>query len=244
MQLRTHGLNPHPIACDNYFVNREDTPVDENGKKDYENLNAIDVEQFNEDINALLEGKEVELPTYNFITGKREYNGDRLKLGEKDILVIEGIHCLNDALSYKLPMESRYRIYISAMAQVSIDSHNRIPSSDGRLIRRIVRDARTRGHSAQATLAQWESVQRGERKNIYPYRENADVIFNSALIYELPILKVHAEPLLFNVPEDSPEYFEAKRLLKFFDYVLGGDSMDVPYNSLLREFVGGGIFKV
>ena len=184
------------------------------------------------------------MPTYNFITGKREYNGETLKLGSDDILVIEGIHGLNDKLSYTLPKESKYKIYISALTQLNIDEHNRVSTTDGRLIRRIVRDARTRGISAKQTINRWKSVRDGEESNIFPFQEQADVMFNSALIYELCVLKQFAEPLLFGIERDCPEFIEANRLLKFLDYFLGVDTEDIPKNSLLREFVGGSCFNV
>ena len=244
VQLAANGLKPHPIAVDNYFVDRENTPLDENGEKNYECLEAIDVEGFNRDMLDLLAGKKVELPVYNFISGKREYHGDFLQLGEDDVLVIEGIHGLNDALSYALPAESKYRIYISALTQLNIDEHNRISTTDGRLLRRIVRDARTRGISAQETIHRWASVRRGEEQYIFKHREKADVMFNSALVYELACLKVYAEPLLWGVDRDTPEYLEAKRLLKFLDYFLPVPGDEVPNNSLLREFIGGSIFNV
>ena len=238
------GMKPHPIGVDNYFKNREDTPFDEFGEKNYECLEAIDVEQFNKDMLALLNGERVELPVFNFKTGLREYKGDFLKLGKDDVLVIEGIHGLNDKLSYALPAESKFKIYISALTQLNIDEHNRIPTTDGRLIRRIVRDARTRGTSAKETIARWPSVRRGEEANIFPYQEEADVMFNSALVYELACLKVYAEPLLFGIDKSEPEYLEAKRLLKFLDYFISVPSEDIPHNSLLREFVGGSCFDV
>ena len=244
IQLSAHGLKPHPIAVDNYFVDREHTPLDEFGEKNYECLEAIDTKQFNEDMLNLLSGKNVDLPIFNFKTGCREYRGDQLQLGKDDILVIEGIHGLNDKLSYALPKESKFKIYISALTQLNIDEHNRIPSTDGRLIRRLVRDARTRGTSAQKTLAMWSSVRRGEEENIFPYQEEADVMFNSSLIYELAVLKQYVEPLLFAVDKDSKEFIEAKRLLKFFDYFVGIGSEFIPTNSLLREFVGGGCFRL
>ncbi len=244
IQLRANGFIPHPIAVDNYFVDRENTPKDKDGKYNYECLEAIDVEQMNQDLNDLLEGKEVQLPVFNFKTGKREYNGETKKLGEHDVLVIEGIHCLNDALTYGLPKENKFKIYISALTQLNIDEHNRIPTTDGRLIRRMVRDARTRGTNAKQTIAMWPSVRRGEEENIFPYQEEADVMFNSALIYELAVLKQYAEPALFGIEKDCEEYIEAKRLLKFLDYFVGIGSENVPANSLLREFVGGGCFKI
>ena len=244
IQLRAHGMRPHPIAVDNYFVNRENTPLDEFGEKNYECLEAIDVEQFNKDMLALLSGERVELPVYNFKTGMREYRGDFLQLGKEDVLVIEGIHGLNDRLSYGLPMENKFKIYISALTQLNIDEHNRIPTTDGRLIRRIVRDARTRGISAKETIARWPSVRRGEEANIFPFQEQADVMFNSALVYELACLKLYAEPLLFGIDQKEPEYVEAKRLLKFLDYFVAVPSEAVPHNSILREFVGGSCFDV
>lgn len=244
IQLMAHGMHPHPIAVDNYFVNRENTPLDEYGEKNYECLEAIDVELFNQNMLSLLNGEEVQLPVYNFVTGKREYKGDWLKLGKEDILVIEGIHGLNDRLSYALPKESKFKIYISALTQLNIDEHNRIPTTDGRLIRRIVRDARTRGTSAKETISRWPSVRRGEEENIFPFQEQADVMFNSALVYELACLKVYAEPLLFGIDKNVPEYAEAKRLLKFFDYFVPVPSEEVPNNSLLREFIGGSCFNV
>lgn len=244
IQLRAVGMRPHPIAVDDYFVDREKTPLDENGNYNFECLDAIDVAQFNADMTALLQGSEVELPTFNFKTGKREYRGNVKKLGEDDILVIEGIHGLNDLLSHSLPRKNKFKVYISALTQLNIDEHNRIPTTDGRLIRRIVRDARTRGSSAERTIMMWPSVRKGEQDNIFPYQEDCDVMFNSALLYELAVLKQYAEPLLFRVPADSPAYTEAKRLLKFLDYFLGAGSEEIPHNSILREFVGGSCFKV
>lgn len=244
IQLLAHGMKPHPIGVDNYFKNREETPLDEYGEKNYECLEAIDVEQFNKDMLALLRGERIELPVFNFKTGHREYKGDFLQLGPEDVLVIEGIHGLNDKLSYALPAESKFKIYISALTQLNIDEHNRIPTTDGMLLRRIVRDARTRGTSAKDTIARWPSVRRGEEANIFPYQEQADVMFNSALVYELACLKVYAEPLLFGIDKSEPEYLEAKRLLKFLDYFISVPSEDIPHNSLLREFVGGSCFDV
>ena len=244
IQLSSRGLRPHPIAVDNYFVDREKTPLDEFGERDYECLEALDLVQFEADMNALISGKRVQLPTFNFVTGTREYNGENLLLGKEDILVIEGIHGLNPDFGRNLPEESKFRIYISALTQLNIDEHNRIPTTDGRLIRRIVRDARTRGNTAEATISKWPSVRRGEEKNIFPYQEKADVMFNSALVYELACLKVYAEPLLFGISRDSPQYMEAKRLLKFLGYFVPFPDNDIPNNSLLREFLGGSCFKV
>lgn len=244
IQLMAHGLKPHPIAVDNYFVERVDTPKDENGQYNFECLEAMDIELFNQQMSALLRGEKVFLPTFNFITGMKEYKGNSLKLGPEDVLVIEGIHCLNDALSYSLPAENKFKIYVSALTQMNIDEHNRIPTTDGRLIRRMVRDARTRGASAQKTISMWPSVRRGEDENIFPYQESADVVFNSALIYELAVLKQYAEPLLFGIRPEDPEYLEAKRLLKFLNYFQGIDSNLIPGNSILREFIGGSFFPV
>lgn len=242
IQLRTYGLTPHPIALDDYFVNREDTPRDENGDYNFECLEAIDLKQFNEDMTDLLAGKSVQLPSFNFKTGMREYRGNYKTLGKDDILVIEGIHGLNDATSYALPSESKYKVYISALTSINIDDHNRIPTTDGRLLRRMVRDARTRGTTAKRTIEMWPSVRRGEETYIFPFQESADAMFNSVLIYELAVLKQYAEPLLFGIQKGEPEYHEAKRLLKFLDYFVGVSSDSVPNNSICREFVGGSCF--
>ena len=244
IQLKVNGLKPHPIAIDNYFVNREFTPRDENGNYNFEVLDAIDVEQFNKDMTDLSQGKTVMMPTFDFITGRREYKGNTLTLGKDDILVIEGIHGLNDQLSYTIPKENKFKIYISALTQLNIDEHNRIPTTDGRLLRRMVRDARTRGITARETISRWQSVRQGEESYIFPYQEKADVMFNSALIYELAVIKQFAEPLLFGIEKDCPEYMEAKRLLKFLDYFLGVSTEEIPTNSLVREFVGGSCFNV
>lgn len=244
IQLRTYGLKPHPIGLDNYYVNHDKTPRDEEGKPDFECLEALDVEQFNKDMTSLLAGEEVQLPTFNFKTGKREYNGKATRLGEDDILVIEGIHGLNEKMSYTLPTESKYKIYISALTTLNVDEHNRIPTTDNRLLRRIVRDARTRGASASRTISMWSSVRRGEEKYIFPYQEEADAMFNSAMLYELAVIKQYAEPLLFGIRKGEPEYHEAKRLLKFLEYFLGVSSEELPKNSLCREFVGGSCFEV
>ena len=244
IQLRAHGLRPYPLALDNYFVDREHTPKDENGNYDFECIEAMDLELFNSDMSKLLAGEEIEIPTFNFTLGKKEYKGKKMKLNEGDVLVAEGIHALNPKMTVKLPDESKFKVYISALTQLNIDEHNRIPTTDGRLIRRIVRDARTRGNDARGTIGMWNSVRRGEEKYIFPFQEEADIMFNSALIYELSVIKQYAEPLLFAVPRDCVEYYEAKRLLKFLDYFLGLEVTNVPNNSILREFTGGGCFDL
>ena len=244
IQLKTLGKKVHTIAVDDYFVDRERTPRDENGEYNFEILEALDVEQFNRDMTALKNGEVVDMPTFNFKTGKREYKGNKLQLAEGDILVIEGIHCLNDNLSYSLDKESKFKIYISALTSLNVDEHNRIPTTDGRLIRRIVRDARTRATNAEETIARWPSVRRGEEDYIFPFQEDADAMFNSALLYELSVLKQYCEPLLFSIPTTSPYYAEANRLLKFLNYFLGVSSENIPSNSLIREFAGGSCFKV
>jgi uridine kinase len=242
IQLMACGLKPHPIAVDDYFVEREQTPRDENGDYNFEALEAIDLELFNRQMVELLDGKTIERPTFNFKEGKKEHKGNYCSLGKDDILVIEGIHSLNDEMSYALPKESKFKIYISALTQLDIDEHNRVSTTDGRLIRRLVRDFRTRGASAKHTMGMWDSVRRGEEMNIFPYQEEADVMFNSALIYELSILKPYAEAILFAIGKEEPEYQEAKRMLKFLDYFLAYGTDNIPTNSILREFVGGGCF--
>ena len=244
IQLRTIGYKPHPIGLDNYYKDREFCPKDEYGNYDFECLEALDVELFNKQMTQLLNGERVELPEFNFKTGKPEYKGNFLQLGPDDILVIEGIHGLNDRLSYSLPAESKFRIYISALTEINIDRHNRIPTTDVRLIRRIVRDARTRGSSATETIAMWYSVRRGEELHIFPHQESADVMYNSAAVYELAVLKTYIEPLLYGVSEGSPEYLEANRLLKMLSYFLAMPSESVPHNAILREFIGGSVFRV
>lgn len=243
-QLMAHGLKPHPIGLDNYYVDREFCPKDENGNYDFECLESLDVEGFNRDMTKLLNGETVEIPVFNFKSGKREYHGNYITLKENDILVIEGIHGLNEKMSYTLPAESKYKVYISALTCLNVDEHNRIPTTDVRLIRRMVRDNRTRGTEASGTLAMWDSVRNGEEKYIFPFQETADAVFNSALVYELAVLKQFAEPLLFGIAKDDPAFHEAKRLLKFLDYFLGVTSEDLPNNSILREFVGGSVFNV
>ena len=244
IQLMANGYKPHPIAVDNYFVEREQTPIDENGDYNYEDLHAVDIELFNKHMTRLLNGEKVELPEFNFKFGRKEYNGNFLQLGEEDVLVIEGIHCLNPELTRNLPDENKFKIYISALTQLNIDEHNRIPTTDGRLLRRMVRDSRTRGADARRTIDMWASVRRGEEQNIFPFQEDADAMFNSVLIYELAVLKQFAEPLLFQIDKGEPEYYEAKRLLKFLEYFLGVTSESLPNNSLCREFVGGSCFNV
>ena len=244
IQLRARGLNPHPIAMDNFFKERVETPKDENGRYDFECIDAMDLELFNSTMEQLLEGKEVKMPKFDFALGEKTFDGRTLELAPDDVLVVEGIHALNPASTYALPADSSFKIYISALTQLNLDEHNRISTSDTRLLRRIVRDARTRGNNAQSSIRMWESVRNGEEKNIFPFQGEADALFNSALIYELPAIKVFAEPLLFTVPKDCEEYYEAKRLLKFLEYFLGIDSSTVPTNSLLREFIGGGCFEI
>ena len=244
IQLIAKGRKPHPLSLDDYYVDRELCPKHPDGSFDFECLESIDVKLFNEDMNRLLKGEAVDMPSFNFKTGKREYRGIKLVLGPDDILVIEGIHGLNDRLSQLIPPEHKFKIYISALTQLNIDEHNPLSTTDERLIRRIVRDARTRGTNAMETIAMWPSVRKGERENIFPFQEQADVMFNSALVYELAVLKVYAEPLLFGIERDCPEYLEAKRLLKLLDYFLPMPADGIPNNSLLREFVGGSCFNV
>lgn len=244
IQLVAKGLKPHAVSLDNYYADREFCPKNPDGSYDFECLEALDVEQFNTDMTKLLAGETVNMPVFNFKTGKREYSNKFLTLGEDDILVIEGIHGLNDKLSYTLPAESKFKIYISALTQLNIDEHNSLSTTDGRLLRRIVRDARTRGTSAQETIKMWPSVRRGEELYIFPFQESADEMFNSALVYELAVLKVYAEPLLFQIPRNCEEYYEAKRLLKFLDYILPMPAESISKNSLMREFVGGSCFNV
>lgn len=244
IQLIAKGRKPHPLSLDDYYVDREFCPKNPDGSFDFECLESIDVRLFNEDMNRLLKGEAVDMPSFNFKTGKREYRGRKLVLGSDDILVIEGIHGLNDRLSQLIPPEHKFKIYISALTQLNIDEHNPLSTTDERLIRRIVRDARTRGTNAMETIAMWPSVRKGERENIFPFQEQADVMFNSALVYELAVLKVYAEPLLFGIERECPEYLEAKRLLKLLDYFLPMPADGIPNNSLLREFVGGSCFNV
>ncbi len=242
IQLRVNGIKPHIISLDNYYLDREFTPVDEFGKPDYECLESIDVRQINENINVLLKGETVQIPEYNFYKGQREYKGNFIKLDEKDVLVIEGIHGLNEKLTKQVSKESKFKIYISALTQLNINPHNRITTTDTRLIRRIVRDSQFRGFDAVNTIDIWDSVLRGERKYIFPYQEEADIMFNSALVYELAILKPYIEPLLFKIDKSQTEYIEAKRLIKFLNSFLSINDKYIPQNSIIREFIGGSCF--
>jgi uridine kinase len=242
IQLRVNGIKPRMISLDDYFLDREQTPIDENGDFNFEALEAIDVPLFNEQLLKLLKGKEVEIPRYSFQTGSREPKGRMLKLEKEDVLVIEGIHGLNDKLTSKIPNDKKFRIYISALTSMNIDTHNRIPSTDTRMIRRMVRDNRTRNTKAIETIQRWTSVRRGEEKNIFPFQDNADVMFNSSLIYELGVLKTYAEPLLKEIDNTHYEYSEAKRLIEFLSYFVPIDRQDINSNSILREFIGGNCF--
>ncbi|SHK03351.1 nucleoside kinase [Propionispora hippei] len=242
IQLRVNDIRPVPISLDDYFVDREHTPRDENGDYDFEALEAIDLELFNRHLIQLLRGEEVDLPTFNFLTGKREYQGNKIRLDNDQPLIIEGIHGLNERLTAAIPREQKIKIYISALTQLSIDTHNRIPTTDTRLIRRIVRDSQFRSHDALGTLRMWLSVRRGEEKNIFPYQEDADIMFNSALLYELAVLKKYAEPLLERVTLNDDVYPEAKRLLKFLSYFSNLETDEIPHNSIIREFIGNSCF--
>lgn len=243
IQLLAHMVKPIYLGIDNYFKDREHTPRDKDGNYDFESLDAIEIELFNEHMKALLDGKRVELPTYNFVTGKKEYLGNAVQLDDNQILVIEGIHGLNDELSYSIDSARKFKIYISALTQLNLDEHNRISTSDVRLLRRMIRDSRTRGASATQTIDMWSSVRSGENKYIFPYQEEADVMFNSSLIYELSVLKVYAEPLLYGIKRNDSAYIQASRLLKFLSYFVGIASDRVPRTSLIREFVGNGFFE-
>lgn len=243
-QLRALGVNPHPIPLDDYYLDRDQIPLDEFGEKDFESIEGLDIELFNSDMQKLLQGERVLLPSFNFKIGKREYKDHYMQLGNRDILVIEGIHGLNERMSASLPRENKFKIYISALTQLNIDEHNPLATTDGRLIRRIVRDARTRGTIAKDTIAMWDSVRRGEEKNIFPFQEQADEMFNSALIYEMAVLKTYAQPQLFAIEPGCKEYAEAKRLLKLLDYFLNIPADDICNNSIVREFIGGSCFNV
>ena len=243
IQLRVNGIEPISISLDDYFRNWEDTPLNEKGEYDFENIGALDVELFNDHLVRLLNGEEVILPHYNFLTGKREAGTERLSVAPHTPLILEGIHGLNEVLTASVPRSKKYKIYISALTQLNIDAHNRIPTTDARLLRRMVRDYQFRGAYALKTLRQWPDVRAGEEKNIFPFQEEADVMFNSALIYELAVLKRYAMPLLEMVPHDVPEYAKANRLLDFCRcFAEITDEYDIPNNSLLREFIGKSIF--
>ena len=243
VQLMTNGLMPRAISLDNYFVDREQTPRDKNGDYDYESLYALDLKLFNQQMNMLLNGEEVELPCFNFQQGRKEYKGDKLKIDDHTVLILEGIHGLNPELTPGIPEESKFKIYVSALTSISLDNHNWIPTTDNRLLRRIIRDFNYRGYSAQETISRWPSVRAGEDKWIFPYQENADVMFNSALFFELAVLRMHVEPILMSVPHNCPEYCEAYRLLKFIQYFNPIKDAEIPPTSLLREFLGGSSFK-
>lgn len=243
IQLMTNGLKPYPISLDDYFVNRDNTPLDENGKHDFESLYAIDLPFFKEQLDNLLKGKEVELPKFNFTTGMRENSGTKFKLEDNMILILEGIHGLNPELTPNIPTDNKYKIYVSALTTILLDKHNYIPTTDNRLLRRIIRDYKYRGSSAEATISRWPSVRAGEEKWIFPYQENADAMFNSALLFELAVIKDHIEPILRKVPNNCPEYSEAHRLLHFLDYFVSIQDTELPPTSLLREFLGGSSFN-
>ncbi|WP_298652203.1 nucleoside kinase [uncultured Proteiniphilum sp.] len=243
VQLLVNLLKPVGISLDDYFINRDQTPLDEHGEKDYESLYALDLALFEQHMLTLMRGEKVELPFYNFMTGKREFRKNYLKMEENSILIVEGIHGLNPELTEHIPPEKKFLVYVSALTTISLDDHNWIPASDNRLIRRIVRDYRYRGYSAEQTISRWDSVRRGEDKWIFPYQENADMMFNSAMIYELAAIRRHAEPILMRVPRTVPEYSEAYRLLKFLGYFNYITDRELPPTSLLREFLGGSSFR-
>lgn len=243
VQLMANGIRPYPVSLDDYFVNREQTPRDANGDYDYESLYALDLDYFNQQLQSLLNGEEMELPRFNFTTGKREMSGTRLKIDENMILILEGIHALNPELTAHLPAESKFKIYVSALTTILLDNHNYIPTTDNRLLRRIIRDFKYRGYSAEETISRWPSVRAGEDKWIFPYQENADVMFNSALLFELAVIKDYAEPILRKVPNNRPEYSEAYRLRKFLEYFVPLQDKELPPTSLLREFLGGSSFR-
>lgn len=243
LELRLNGLKPKTISVDNFFVERKDTPKDENGEYDFENIEAIDTKLLNQDLIRLLNGEEIKMPTFNFHTGSKEYKGDLMKLTNDEVLIMEGIHCLNDELTFLISKEQKFKIYISCLTVLNIDYYNRISTTDTRLIRRIVRDNQFRGYSALHTLKMWPSVNRGEAKNIFAYQEEADVMFNSSLIYELSVLKDYAMPLLTEIKKENPEFSEARRIYSMLSYFQKIAPKDVPSNSLLREFIGGSIFE-
>ena len=242
MYLKSFGLNPKMISMDDYFVNRDETPTLSSGEYDFETIKALDISLFDEQIEILFKGEEVLIPTYNFYTGKKEFKS-KIQLGKNDILLIEGIHALNDTLLTNLPRVCKYKIYLSALTELRIDNQNRFSTTDNRLLRRMIRDNRTRGYSIEKTLATWPNVRNGEEQNIFPYQDEADVIFNTELIYELGVLKTYVEPLLYSIREDSPYYEEAKRLLNILHFILPISSEDIPDDSILREFIGGSYFN-
>ena len=242
VQLLTNGILPYPISLDNYFLPREETPKDENGDYDYESIYALDLELFNKQMQAILRGEEVELPYYNFQTGKREYRGKKLKLRNNMVLVMEGNHGLNPELTPQIPDDNKFKIYVSALTTIALDHHNWIPTTDNRLVRRIVRDFNYRGYSAQQTIARWQSVRAGEDKWIFPFQENADVMFNSALLFEFAVFRSHVEPILNMVPQNCREYAEAYRLRTFMRYFYAIRDNEIPHTSLIREFIGGSSF--
>ena len=243
IQLLVNGIKPFDISLDDYFLDRDETPKDENGENDYESLYALDLELFNNHLNALINGEEVELPRYNFKTGKREMSGKKKKLADNEVLLIEGIHALNPELTSQIPQQEIFRVYASALTSITLDDHNYIPTTDNRLLRRMVRDYKYRGATAEKTLAQWASVRRGEEKWIFPFQENADAVFNTALLFELAVLKPQAEPLLSSVTRDSPYYTEARRLMRFLRHIAPMSEEQIPPTSLLREFLGGSSFE-
>ena len=242
VQLRVNGLKPYAISLDDYFLNREETPKDEEGNPDFESIYALDLKLLNEHLKKLLNGEEIMLPTFNFIDGKRELKGNTLKLTEGMILIAEGIHGLNEILTSEIAAQNKFKIYVSALTQLNIDNHNRIPTTDVRILRRIVRDNRTRGRNAETTLLGWSSMRKGEDKNIFPFQEEADVMFNSTLVYELGVMKKYAQPLLEQIDNKSNAYSEAERLLKFLSYFLDVDEDEIPQNSIIREFIGRSCF--
>ena len=244
IQLRAMGVTPHPIAVDNYFVNREDNPRDEHGNYDFECIEAVDLNLLNMDMSNLIAGGEIELPEFDFMTGRRTYNGNRLKIGEKDVIIMEGIHSLNPAMTWKLDASEKFKIYISPLNQLYIDNETKVSTLDSRLLRRVVRDNRTRGHDVEKSLTMWDSVRAGEEKYIFPYENEADVMFNSGLLYEYAAIKPLAMPLLAQVDEASPNYDKVKRLKDFLARFESMTTEIIPLNSILREFVGGGCFKI
>ncbi|MCF8338661.1 MAG: nucleoside kinase, partial [Bacteroidales bacterium] len=243
IQLKVNGLNPVKISLDNFFVNREDNPVDDNGNYDFEALEAIDTELFNQKILDLMEGKEIDMPKFSFEEGKRYYDGEKLSVKKKDLIIVEGIHGLNPDLTNKIPEENKYKIYVSALTSISIDGHNLIKTSDNRLVRRMIRDYKYRGYDAAETIARWPSVRKGEGKYIFPFQEQANVMFNSALLYELAILKKHVEPILREIQPNQEEFNTAQRLLKFFSYFRSVSDFEIPPTSIIREFLGGSSFN-